>query len=79
MMHLISRHLQQRQCLQVLPRSRTLLPSRMPSQNNLPMHLQLLKISEQDYDAAHLSTPAAAPVLAGAAPKPNPPAITYAE
>jgi len=38
----ISPDLQQRQCRQVLPRNLTLLPSRMPSQRNLTMHLQYL-------------------------------------
>jgi hypothetical protein len=36
---LISRHLQ-RQCLQVLLRSRTLLQSSMPSQKNITTHVQ---------------------------------------
>jgi len=39
----ISPDLQQRQCLQVLPRNLTLLPSSMPSQRNLTMHLQYLQ------------------------------------
>jgi hypothetical protein len=34
---LISPHLQQRHCLQVLPQSRTLLQSSVPSKKNLTM------------------------------------------
>jgi len=36
----ISSHLQQRHCLQVLPQSRTLLQSSVPSQKNITMQLQ---------------------------------------
>jgi hypothetical protein len=65
----------------------------MPSQKDLTMLLQYLlnafsisekvirrrKNTDETYDAEHRSSPAAAPVLAGAAPKPNPPAIKCAE
>ena len=39
----ISPDLQQSQCLQVLPGNLTPLPSNMPSQKNLTMHLQYLQ------------------------------------
>jgi hypothetical protein len=39
----ISPDLQQRQCLQALPRNLTPLPASMPSQKNLTMHLQYLQ------------------------------------
>jgi hypothetical protein len=73
----ISQHLQQRHCLQVLPQSRTLLQSSVPSQKNITAvgKTRLEKKCRQQSlsRCSHLSTPAAAPVLAGAAPKPNPP------
>jgi hypothetical protein len=86
----ISPDLQQRQCLQVLPRNLTSLPSYAESKErhhafaisakNVFLIFEKSKGKHYEtYDAAHLSSPAAAPVLAGAAPKPNPPAIKYAE
>ena len=59
----IAPHLQQRQCLHVLPRSRTLLQSTKPSQTNLTMHLLFLRkilewkrnIANEAYQAALIS------------------------